>query len=153
VAEIMSYTDANQFFANRTFLVTDFNNTPSGPALTPDGAEHPKYESDDYPFTTVTSQNSFTYLQTVLDVAPNDLKSHAVHFGSLDPSVRGIIPSSDNLALNKLVNNPLSHDGEYDVYRRTATAKEAWTVSLTPTSGNLNPVLLVYQQAPQADGQ
>jgi hypothetical protein len=157
VADVMDYatgTTGTNFFANQTFPVTDWNNSPTGLMLDPDGGEHPKYNGGPDGLITVTSQNSFTYLQYVLGPSANDLKSHAVHFSSLDTSVRrGYIPSNDNLPLNTLVDNSLSHDGEYDVYRRTATATETWTVSVTPTSGNLHPVLLVYSQAPQADGQ
>src|SRR5439155_27217018 len=120
--DVMSYSDTNRYFASQKFPVTDWNQTNDGLKLEDDGAEHPKYKGPDG-LITVTSQNSFTYLQYVLGGAPGAGKLLVAHSSSpngagdpaasgyevLDPSLRtGYIPQSNNLSLNTLVDGTLS---------------------------------------------
>ena len=74
IPDVMSYTDANLYFANATLPVTTFNNSGTGTAQ--DSREQPLSHLDFYvpqkieiPIN-ITTQNSFTYLQTVLVRAP-----------------------------------------------------------------------------------
>jgi hypothetical protein len=148
VSDVMSYTDQNFFFANQTFWITNYNFNGTTTTLEPDGQPswvHTEILGFDLSSDDIVTENTFTYLQTVLGTRPYDFKMHALHGASLDPSVRTIyIPQGDTLSLNQPQFGVLTGDGEYDVYSRAATATETWTISATSVAGIASPVLMIY---------
>src|SRR5947209_9598827 len=112
---MMSYTDTNTFFANTAFNITTFNNT-SNNVPTQQAGQGRTYGGD-----TIITQNSFTYLQTVLGTRPSDAtgpggsRFHVANSPTIDPSARPqLFPGRQTLAPGATVQGFLDLLGEYD---------------------------------------
>ncbi|MCI0462386.1 MAG: hypothetical protein L0Z62_35995 [Gemmataceae bacterium] len=142
--EIMDYSSVpannppEEFFANRTFTITDFNHTDSGSAeLEP--SFHPTTKSG----FRIPAQNSYTYLLGVLGARPADDAPNVANPGTVDGAYTEAAPQvlpPVALALGTI--GPL---GDYDVYKLpTFSGKERRFLSVERVAGTLDPVLLVY---------
>jgi hypothetical protein len=146
VEDVMSYTDANRFFADRTLNITDFNY--NGTTTTHSASVVPMWHVMGLPsnFPTIPyrmqTQNSYTFLRTVLGARTGDDFANVAHGDTVDhffdtaPAVaRGI---QDNGAIDR--------PGDYDVFRlNPAATSQVLTVSALRTPGSaVNPTLLVY---------
>lgn len=120
VPEAMSYDSTNQPFRNQTFNVTNWNNTPAGVMLQP--IWQPKWDGS-----VITTQNSYTYLQTRLGARPADDYGNVAHDWVLDASfVDGPKPS---LSVGSKVNANIKSWGDHDVFRFTPTTTQTLAVS------------------------
>jgi hypothetical protein len=81
ITEVMSYDAANRFFANRTFRITDLNQTPKG-------LVHTKVVLPRWRGQPVVTQNSFTYLRAVLGPRPPDDYANVADPAAVDPAYR-----------------------------------------------------------------
>jgi hypothetical protein len=139
VNDMMSYTDLNQFFANQTFSITAFNFNGTTTAIDPNG--QPSWST-----TPITTQNSFTYLQTVLGARPGDGEFHAGDSFALDPGVWAAeIPLAPNLSTAVTVSSQVSRQGDFNVFKYVTTGGQGSAqVDLAATTSALAPFLQVY---------
>ncbi len=141
-AEAMNYSgNPTQYFADATFNLTDLNYNPATGTNDHVSSVVPKYDG-----TTLTTQNSFTYLEQVLGDRPDDGLSHVVHGASVDPN-HYTAPRVTTLTLSSDKTGTIGSPGDYVVYWVKARVDTANVeVNLTPTgAGGLIPNLLVYQ--------
>jgi hypothetical protein len=152
--DVMSYDSLNDFFNNTTFNTTAANFTSFDPKLFPN-----------YQGTNILTQNSFSYLQTVLGARPADS-----HIGVVDENI--LIPVGFNEATLNLVDpgyyaqpntpnqsvqpvpvsvsgalvNGILSPGGYDAYQLQPTSA-GWpqVVSVVPTAGS-SLTLMVYDE-------
>jgi hypothetical protein len=152
VPDIMSYTGANQFFADQTLSVTAFNYHPE------DGTNHldnqPRWWSHKVlgvitATDPITTQDSFTFLRTVLGAHPNDGEHHASDPSTLDPSVQSAeIPQVATLSTATTASGTVSREGDFNVFRFETTAYQTvLRVDLAATQTSLTPFLQVYDSS------
>jgi hypothetical protein len=134
--DIMSYDATNQYFADKTFNITDLNF--DGQQTKIDNSIQPNWRG-----TNITTQDSYTYLGAVLGYRQYGYY-HVVDFSHVDildnPPLFGF-----NYTLGQMVNGNLYQQGDYDVYKMSAPRTESVHIDLTPTSSQLLPELLIYQ--------
>jgi hypothetical protein len=147
VPEMMSYTDANQYFVNQTFPVTDFNNT--GTATNPDPSQYPYSHYEPVPGlpwisipAQITTQNSFTYLEAVFGDRAADGDRHWSDPNTVDPSSHNnaapvaIGPGTD------LASGSYWSTG-YNVYKLSVATTQQVHVNVQPQT-EMSPVLMVH---------
>jgi hypothetical protein len=152
--DVMSYNSKNVQFVNKTFDITDLNGTPATPAPSHLPEWYVHYEiagglGYDLPVT-ITTQNSFTYLQAVLGA-----RSTAGDFANVadatavDPSY--VDGSLTNIQVGADVPASLQQTGDYDVYNLSAPGvAQLITVDVKQATGSsVDPVVMVYS----SDGQ
>jgi hypothetical protein len=150
----MSYNSKNLRFVNKTFNITDLNGTPATPAPSHVPEWYVHYElygglSYDLPVT-ITTQNSFTYLEAVLGA-----RSTAGDFANVadatavDPSY--VDGSLMNVEVGADVHASLQQTGDYDVYNLSSPGVAQFvTVDVKQATGSsVDPVVMVYS----SDGQ
>jgi hypothetical protein len=150
VNDVMSYTDANQFFANVTLPITNYNFDGAKTAINTD--LQPRWWSHKFlgiivASNPITTQNSFTYLQTVLGPRPADGEFHVSDAGAIDPGVAGtLMPGAPNLHDGTPINSSVNRVGDYNVYQLPAAlVNQPLIVDLVPTGGKtLRPYLQVF---------
>jgi hypothetical protein len=148
VKDVMSYSDDNNFFANQAFPTTGWNFAGGTQYQLDRLGQIPKWASSGAPWDSddIVTQNSFTYLQTVLGPRPAEAGYRAVNPGSLDPSVqKQFIPQADTLGqdIHLSTTGSISHYGDYDVNRWTSSRNQVLKLTLTTAYG-LSPVLEVF---------
>jgi hypothetical protein len=94
----------------------------------------------------ITTQDSFTFLRTVLGARPNDGEHHASDPSTLDPGVWSAeIPQAATLSTATTVSGTVSREGDFNVFRFDTTAyQNELTVDLAATSWPLDPLYSVY---------
>jgi hypothetical protein len=133
--DIMSYDASNQYFADKTFNITDLNF--NGQQTQIDNSIQPNWQG-----TNITTQDSYTYLGAVLGYRQNGYY-HVLHFSHVDP-FDNPHPFGPTYTLGQAINGNLYQQGDYDVYTMSAPRTESVHVDLTPTSSQLLPELLIY---------
>jgi hypothetical protein len=136
--EMMSYTAANTRFAKIAFQITTLDN--SGTAV----------KNNDYGLqpiwggSTITTQNSFTFLQAELGARPDNGTAHVAHQGSVDPTAY-VAPTG--LPSDTPLQGVITRPGDYDVYSYVAGDGQN-LISLRATGADgaavLDPQLLIY---------
>jgi hypothetical protein len=149
--DMMSYDAGNVYFANRTFSITDLNN--SGTTTTTD-SYHARPESrwdlfqngSYYPIPiAIQTQNSFTYLQTVLGKRYSDGYIHVSDTGDIDPSSTNQ-PSFSGwfIGPGPGLHGALSRAGDFDVYKIYSYYSKQYHIDVAPDAGtNLYPDVMV----------
>jgi hypothetical protein len=136
--EVMSYDAPNRCFTNRTFQITDLNQTPNG--LVHDKGVLPGWRG-----TRIVTQNSFTYLRAVLGARPPDDNANVADADAVDPSYRD--GSLRDVAPRSAVRGAVERRGDYDVFRVRQAAGQRLAVRVRPSAGGrLTPVLLVFDE-------
>jgi hypothetical protein len=148
----MSYDSNNDFFSNTTYNVTDANGTSTDTTLFPD------YDT----LGNILTQNSFTYLQTVLGVRPAtsqiglaDENVTVINAGSqtvnfVDPSIYGSTPSEHASAISTAasVSGNLARTGDYAAYQLSLINSPSWVsgqeLAITPGTGSTSLTLMVF---------
>jgi hypothetical protein len=136
IKEMMSYDAPNRFFANRTLRISDRNQTPTGVVNTP--LVLPRWRG-----TQIVTQNSFTYLWSVLGPRRVDAHANVADTAAVDPAYRDgrlveLVPGTS-------VRASIERRGDYDVFRLKQADRQSLIVWVSPAAGSkLAPVLLVY---------
>lgn len=134
--EMMSYDSDNLLFANRVFGITAWNNDGDNYHL--DGTL-PYWQGED-----VERQNSYTYLQAVLGARPADDRANVAHPGAVDPAYRDT--TLQTITPGMSLTGHVTARGDYDVFGLPSpAASDRVTITVTPSGGDLNPVVMVYQ--------
>jgi hypothetical protein len=134
--EVMSYDAPNRCFTNRTFQITDLNQTPNGLIRT-------KGVLPSWRGKRIITQNSFTYLRAVLGARPPDDYANMADPGAVDPTYRdGPVP---DVAPGSVVWGVVERRGDYDVFRVRQAGGRGLTVRVRPPAeSRLTTVLLVF---------
>jgi hypothetical protein len=152
--DVMSYNSKNVLFVNKTLDITDLNGTPATPAPSHMPEWYVHYEilgglSYDLPVT-ITTQNSFTYLEAVLGARPTagDF-ANVADPTAVDPSY--VDGSLLNVSVGADVHASVQQTGDYDVYNLSGpTVEQFVTVDVKQVTGSyLDPVVMVFSN----DGQ
>src|SRR5262249_1231494 len=149
--EIMSYDATNVRFVNKTFNITDLNYNPS----TGSNYDEPKLQPKWYTYwnfgfgsiqilNTITTQDSFTYLQTALGN-----RSTAGDFANIaDPTAVDssyVDGTMYTMSVGSSVTASIGRPGDFDVYSFTPTVSQWVTIDVHRWgSSYLNGVLWVY---------
>jgi hypothetical protein len=138
IGEMMSYTAENTRFDNIPFQITTLDN--NGNSVNPNyyGLQ-PVWDGS-----TITTQNSFTFLQAELGPRPDNGMAHVAHQGSVDPSAYVTPTGLDSFSP---VQGVITRPGDYDVYSYTAgDGQNLVSVNATAADGAtvLDPELLIY---------
>jgi reprolysin-like metallo-peptidase family M12B len=154
--EIMSYDAANVRFVNKTFTITDLNYNPSTGSNYNEPWLQPKYKTYinfgwfQVPFVnTITTQNSFTYLQAALgprstigDFA-NVADTTAVDSAYVDGTTWV-------MSVGSSVTAGVNRSGDFDVYSFTPASSQWVTIDAKRLgTSTVDPVLLVYGSSGQ----
>jgi len=152
--DVMSYDSNNDFFSNTTYNVTDANGTSTDTTLFP----------DDKDLGNIMTQNSFTYLQTVLGVRPAtsqisvaDENVTVVNAGFqtlnfVDPGFYGSTPSEHAASISSAasVSGNLSRGGDYAAYQLSLAKSPSWVsgqeLAITPGPGSTLLSLMVFDE-------
>jgi hypothetical protein len=147
--EIMSYDAANVRFYNTTFNITNLNN--NGTSTSADPAHEPEWHID-YNFwfgtiqlpVTITTQNSYTFLQTVLGARStsgdfaNVADSTAVDSTYADGSLTNVSVGSTSYA-------GIQRSGDFDVYQFYSSTTRQVSIDVSAYAGSgIDTVLFVY---------
>ncbi len=111
--EMMSYNAPNTRFANLTFTITTLDNFGDGKPARPNPNIQPSWDGTD-----VVTQNSFTYLQTILGSRPDDGNAHVAHTGSVDPTA--YVAATDLSGAGE-AQGTIARLGDYQVYSFTGS--------------------------------
>ncbi len=136
IQDVMSYDAPNRCFTNRTYRITDLNQAPNGLVRT--AAVIPSWHGK-----RLATQNSFTYLRTVLGARPVDDGANVADLSAVDAAyrdgpVRNVVPGAWS-------RGAIERRGDYDVFRVRPGERERLTVWVRPQAGSrLVPVLLVF---------
>jgi len=161
VNEMMSYTDNHVYFANKPFLVTDWNNPGGGKPYVQVPNNYPGWNVQGT-VNQITTQNSFTYLTAALGPGEGQLAQHVVDQNYVDPSALSGAPLSLSIQGNPangpaqgggFVQGLVTRQGDYEVYNLTVPGGETVDVEAGTTNTDakfsadsvLDPVLFVYQ--------
>jgi hypothetical protein len=135
--EIMSYDAPNVYFGNRSFRITDLNNT--GTKLVHD----PKNQLPRWGRQTLVTQNSFAYLWWVLGPRQADDYASVADTSAVDPSFRD--GPLGELRPGIPVSGAIEYRGDYDVFVLRPESAGSLAVRVSPASGSrLAPVLFVF---------
>jgi hypothetical protein len=152
--EMMSYDAANTRFINQTFNITDLNN--DGTSTTHDPGHAPKwYQTIDFGWfhydfpVTITTQNSYTFLQTVLGArsTAGDL-ANVADSTAVDPNYvdGGMWNAGPGFNLTAYMQRP----GDYDVYSLSTSKSRQVAIDVKQIAGStLDPVLFVFDSTGQ----
>lgn len=149
VPDIMSYDSDDQFyFANRTFAITDLNNTGTVTEHDPD--QVPRWTvarpGGGSAVSAVVTQNSFTYLTAVLGARPADGWAHIADRTTVDPGFRD--GKLAELKPGYHIEGAMRRQGDYNVFQFKAATAQAVKIQLGKTAqSTLDPILLVYDAA------
>jgi hypothetical protein len=158
--DVMSYDTGGtasslRYYADKSFSITDKNGNGTDPNFLPGYSSWNLFTPDFW----IDTQNSFTYLETVLGDRPKDSNYHVVHTGSVDPvDWVSQYPWTPNYTFGQTVYGSLNRSGDFDVYKMVAPSGQLFFpvhLDLTPTYINgpntppwlrfaLVPDLLVY---------
>jgi hypothetical protein len=139
--DVMSYDAPNRVFANRTFRLTDLNNTPAGLVRTKDVL--PSWRG-----TRIVTQNSFTYLRAVLGARPADDYANVANPSAVDPAYRD--GPLTEVAPGRMARGSVDRIGDYDVFRVRQAEGQRLTVWVRPQAGSrLAPLLFVFDSLGQ----
>jgi hypothetical protein len=133
--DVMSYSAANNYFADTAFSITTMN--ASGPTKQPQW-------NDGGTIYDLTTQDSYSYLQTVLGSQPADGVAHVADPTTIDPGHPDL--AAAGISLGSSLNGSINRPGDYNVYQVAAPAgaNQSMFITVQPTSGNLDPVVMVY---------
>lgn len=165
VADVMSYTDRNQFFADVSLPLTAFNNNDgTDTVMEPDLVPLWHINASGYIFSyQMKTQNSFQYLKAALGARPADDFGNVAHKTSVNPVFSpivigpvvtgGVLDKVNDLTLTSplargsIVNGVIQRAGDYDVFQFTATAYETLSFSTLRVQGgtSVDTTMLVYQ--------
>ncbi|HVX14132.1 MAG TPA: DUF4214 domain-containing protein [Pirellulales bacterium] len=137
--DVMSYDSPNDFFSNTDFNVTIANN--DGTSVQPSPGLAPNYEGE-----AITTQNSFTYLETVLGARPATSHIAVVDQGqffdgrtknTVDPTFFNDTPSVQPVIIGESASvSGTLQEGDYDAYEfRAASSPSQQSVSVAETGG------------------
>jgi hypothetical protein len=140
--DMMSYDAGNVYFANKPFSITALNN--SGTTTSTD-SYHATPESHWDIFTgysyievpiAIQTQNSFTYLQTVLGKRYSDGYVHVSDAGTVDPSTSNT-PGFSNYFVwaGASLHGALGRTGDFDAYTLSAPKAQQYHIDVAPDSG------------------
>ena len=150
--DVMSYDSNNDFFSNTTYNVTDANNTSTDTTLLPD------YDG----LGNILTQNSFTYLETVLGARPatsqigvNDENITVINAGFqtidfVDPGFYSSMPSEHAASISSASSESgnLARTGDYAAYQLGLINLSSWVagqdLAITPGSGSTSLSLMVF---------
>jgi VCBS repeat-containing protein len=141
--DIMNYafgTSSMPYFLDRALATTNLNN--NGSSTGPSDDLQPEYGEQD-----ITTQDSFSYLQTALGNRPSDGRSHIADITTVDPNYTlggQHVPAAVDVGSFAPVDGNLYRLGDYDVFQVSSAQTKQVHVDLYPTGGNLNPILLEY---------
>lgn len=144
-SDVMSYDSPNQYFANKALTITsaNFNGlTTSFGAATPH-----YYDNNARKDVTLTTQNSFLALDRVVGArAQNEGTSLVADNTLVDPSVPTTVVNLSNQTIHF---GNLARQGDYQAYLFTPQSAgiNYDTVSVKTTTGNLNPIVMVYDSS------
>jgi hypothetical protein len=149
--DVMSYDSNNDFFSNKAFTVTQANGSGVDPSLLPN-----------YQGTNITTQNSFTYLQTVLGARPTtsqialtdeNLTVPNVGFQTVnfvDPGYFSATTRDHAGTISSIstVNGTLQTAGDYTAYQLSLVNSPSWVpgqeLAITPGSTSTPVTLMVF---------
>ncbi|HYV35416.1 MAG TPA: hypothetical protein VE988_06915 [Gemmataceae bacterium] len=147
--EVMSYDATNTRFVNKTFNITTINN--SGTSTSSDTTMQPEWHIDvPYIFGTfsfpvnITTQNSYTYLQTVLGArsTAGDL-ANVADATAVDASYADGGMWTANTGFN--LTAYIQRSGDFDVYAlNTVTAKTVQIDVKQIAGSTLDPVVMIF---------
>lgn len=148
VLDIMSYDADNGFFANRTFAITDLNNT--GTVTEHDADQFPRWAvarpGGGSVVYKVVTQNSFTYLTAVLGPRESDGWAHIADRGTVDPGFHD--GKLADLQPGYHIDGAMRRQGDYNVFQfRTATDQSVKLTIERTGDSTLDPILLIYDAA------
>lgn len=147
--EVMSYDASNTRFVNQTFSITNLNN--NGTSLVNDSRLQPQWYQR-YTFVgftielpvNIVTQNSYTYLQSVLGSrsAAGDY-ANVADASTVDSAyVDGSRPS---LSVGSSVTAYLQTRGDFDVYQLYSSYTRTVQINVTrPTGSTVDPVVYVF---------
>ncbi len=147
--EMMSYDASNVRFINKTFNITDLNY--NGTTTAPDPDHAPKWHDDiNFIFFTlqvpvkITTQNSYTFLQTVLGS-----RSTAGDFGNVADATAVDATYTDgsrpNITVGSSYTASVGRPGDFDVFQLSTAASQKVVIDVTQYSGStVDPVLFIY---------
>jgi hypothetical protein len=169
VSDVMSYDARNQYFANQTLNITDWNYEPNAPKSTPGLVNGFKIEpgqqpTNDWSITVgsktvlvpvpVSVQNSYTYLSVELGPRPSEPHAHVADLSRVDPTYRDGPRTA--LAVNSKVTGELVGKGDYHVYTLNLAANQSVTIDVQAVwlraiipgqSPPLSPDVFVYDSS------
>jgi hypothetical protein len=149
--DVMSYDNLpsapnfGDYFANRTFTITDNNFDPTTGLTQPQPLMDANWQGSN-----ITTQNSYTFLMAVLGPR-SDGQFHEVH-DNVDANAYSQLLLFPNYSLGTAANDSVSRFGGYNVYEMNAPTTQSVNVSVTGLSllAGLfqapNPEVLVYDQ-------
>jgi hypothetical protein len=153
VNDVMSYNGGdtvNQFFADQIFDVTDLNATAKG--LVHSSTVLPKWNRPAGPFgwfsadVPLRTQDSFSYLQTVLGSRPADDQANVADPTAVDPHWPSRTPTT--VAAGSVLGGAIDRLGDYDVFQLAAAAQTCdLTITVQQTTKGLNAVVMVFDEA------
>jgi hypothetical protein len=149
--DVMSYNSPNTRFVNKAFTITDLNYSPSLGTTYHEPALQPKWQNTIYgsgiqilTTSTITTQNSFTFLKAVLGA-----RSTAGDFANVaDPNT--VDPSyadglSYTLGVGSSTTGTIGRQGDWDVLNLKASSSGWVLVDVSRYgSSTVDPVLMVY---------
>jgi hypothetical protein len=150
--DVMSYDSNNDFFSNTTYNVTDANGTSTDTTLFPD------YDT----LGNIVTQNSFTYLQTVLGARPATsqigladenvtvINSGFQTINFVDPGFYGSTASEHAASISSAANvsGCIARAGDYAAYQLSLVNSPPWAagqeLAVTPGTGSTSLSLMVF---------
>jgi hypothetical protein len=170
VDDVMSYDARNQYFANQSLNITDWNREPNDPPKTPGLVNGYKIEpgfrptnfwletirgktyASDYP---VSYQNSYSYLTVELGPRASDGYAHVADLSRVDTTYQdGPRPT---LTANSTMTGQLTGKGDYNVYTLNVAPGQDVTIDVQAVflgwrmpwawTPSLNPDILVYDSS------
>jgi hypothetical protein len=155
--EIMSYDAANVRFVNKTLNITDLNYSPSTGTTYNEPLLQPQWRTtlNVGPFelsflNTITTQNSYTYLQAALGArsTAGDM-ANVADAGAVDSAYAD--GATSTLTVGSTFHASINRRGDFDVYSFTPETSR-WVIINAKRGGasTVDPVLLVYNSAGQS---
>lgn len=133
--DMMSYDAPNTRFVNQKLTTTGYNGTP------------PSYNVTLLPmwqYSLITTQNSYTYLKTLMGARALDDHPNVAHTSLVDTGAYSV-GSMTTLAMNASTSGTIGQLGDYDVFSYTPTSSAAVVIQAKPAAGStLAPTIFVY---------
>jgi len=143
--DVMSYNSSNDFFANKDLPVTTLNYNPSTGSTDPDDSMQPVFtDPNDGAVANITTQNSFSFLGSMLDWRPAH-QPRVAHRELVDSSVYKNFSGTYGTSFTRDVDLGA---GDYRVYHiQPGSNVTAVDIRISRTSGGITPMALVYRDS------
>lgn len=151
--EIMSYDAGNVRFVNQTFNITDlnFNGTENehDSGVVPQWFTRVSYTILGTTFyadvpNDILTQNSYTYLQTVLGSSNNDALADVADPTAVDGAFHDAAMPVFSAGIFSRISS-IDQYGDYDVFQFSVPASKNVQIDLKPYNSSLDPVLFIYR--------